>query len=199
MENLYLFLTMAAIGGIIGYSTNKVAVKMLFRPHRAINFGFFKIQGVLPKRQSDIAKSVSEMIETALLNEDDLFDKIFTESSRTYLKDTIAQAISKKIHRFIPSMFRTMLGGDIDHLVDNFIEQEGDALINTLINHIKEASKEEFRIADLIEERINALDLSEFESMVKTLTKRELRHIETIGLILGTLIGVTQYFITSFL
>ncbi|WP_343089435.1 DUF445 domain-containing protein, partial [Methanocalculus natronophilus] len=69
---------MTLIGGLIGYLTNKIAVKMLFRPYKPLNFGLFKIQGVLPKRQSDIAKSVGDTIETSLLNDDDLFNALFS-------------------------------------------------------------------------------------------------------------------------
>jgi len=40
-------LVMVLISGAIGWITNWVAIKMLFRPHKEINFGLFKIQGLM--------------------------------------------------------------------------------------------------------------------------------------------------------
>jgi len=45
------------IGFIIGYFTNYLAVKMLFRPRNKI----FGIQGVLPKRKEILAKKIGEV------------------------------------------------------------------------------------------------------------------------------------------
>jgi len=45
------------IGFIIGYSTNYLAIKMLFYPRKK----FLGVQGVLPKRKKELAKSISEV------------------------------------------------------------------------------------------------------------------------------------------
>jgi len=188
---------MTLIGGLIGYLTNKIAVKMLFRPYKPLNFGLFKIQGVLPKRQSDIAKSVGDTIETSLLNDDDLFNALFSLEARDALKKELGETLSKKIHRFIPSMFRNMFGGELTNMIDQFIEKEGDNFIDIMVKKIKESASGNVEISKVVESRINALDFSELETIVRDLTKRELRHIETIGLILGLIIGFIQFFIVS--
>ena len=41
-------LIMIFISATIGWITNWVAIKMLFRPHKEINFGLFKIQEFTP-------------------------------------------------------------------------------------------------------------------------------------------------------
>ena len=45
---------MVIISAAIGWITNWVAIKMLFRPHNEINLGLFKIQGLIPKRRAEI-------------------------------------------------------------------------------------------------------------------------------------------------
>ena len=40
------------VGGIIGYCTNYIAIKMMFRPHKAVYIGKFKLPftpGIIPK------------------------------------------------------------------------------------------------------------------------------------------------------
>lgn len=61
------------IGAIIGYCTNWVAVKMLFRPMEARYLGRFRIPftpGVIPKGKARLAEAVSAAINEQLLTED---------------------------------------------------------------------------------------------------------------------------------
>ena len=64
-----------AIGAVIGYCTNYVAVKMLFRPLNPIRIGKFTLPftpGVIPKRNKELAKVVGAAVEKSLLGKDDL-------------------------------------------------------------------------------------------------------------------------------
>ncbi len=196
MTELITLAVMVAIGGMIGYSTNKVAVKMLFRPHKPVKLGLFTLQGVLPKRKAALATSVGETIEHALLDSDDIYDALLSENTRAKFKTMLQETLAKKIKHFIPSLFRTMLGDDLDGMIQAFVDKEGDHVIDKIVEQIKEASKDELSIQAIVEEKILALDLDEFESMVKALVHRELKHIEWIGLILGAIIGVFQFLIT---
>ena len=61
------------IGAIIGYCTNWLAVKMLFRPMEAKYLGSFKIPftpGVIPKGKIRLAESVSKAINEQLLTKE---------------------------------------------------------------------------------------------------------------------------------
>lgn len=61
-----------AVGAVIGYLTNYIAIKMLFHPHKAIYIGKWRVPltpGLIPKEQDRIAKSIGEVISTDLLNE----------------------------------------------------------------------------------------------------------------------------------
>lgn len=69
--NTELFIKLLLIVGIgagIGWVTNYVAIKMLFRPYKEINLGLFKIQGLLPKRKHEIGESIAEVIQTELVS-----------------------------------------------------------------------------------------------------------------------------------
>lgn len=64
-----------AVGGVIGYLTNYIAIKMLFHPHKALYIGKWRLPltpGLIPKEQGNIAKSIGEVISKELLNEDTL-------------------------------------------------------------------------------------------------------------------------------
>ena len=55
------------IGAGIGWITNVVAIRMLFRPKEPIKVGGITLQGVLPKRQKELAKAIALAVEKELL------------------------------------------------------------------------------------------------------------------------------------
>ena len=65
-------LLVVAISGLIGYVTNVLAIKSLFRPIRPVKVGPFSIQGLIPKRRFDVAQSIGSMVASELLIQDDL-------------------------------------------------------------------------------------------------------------------------------
>ena len=63
------------IGGIIGLITNGLAIKMLFRPHKEIYIGKFRLPftpGLIPKEKNRIAAAIGKIIGNELLNSETL-------------------------------------------------------------------------------------------------------------------------------
>lgn len=193
------FFIMVLIGGLIGWITNKVAIKMLFRPVNPVKILFFTFQGVFPKRKDIMAISLADTIEKELLSKEVIFDKILNEENIEEIKKDILDTLLEKLVEKIPSMIRMFLGNDVDKMLKDFLDKEGDEIFNELIIKFKETGLENLNIREIVIERINALDFIEFEKIIFGLMSRELKHIEVIGLILGSLIGVIQYVITIFL
>ncbi|WP_054743124.1 DUF445 domain-containing protein [Cellulosilyticum ruminicola] len=84
------------LGGVIGYITNGIAIKMLFRPLRPV-YVFGKqlpfTPGIIPKEKIRIAKSVGKVISEELLNEEVL--------AKVLLKEEICKGIENKVDQFI--------------------------------------------------------------------------------------------------
>ena len=62
-------------GTVIGYFTNDIAIKMLFRPYKAIYIGKFRLPftpGLIPRNQKRLAKKVSDTIMGSLLTPEEL-------------------------------------------------------------------------------------------------------------------------------
>lgn len=193
------FLVMVLIGGLIGWITNKVAIKMLFRPVNPIKVLFFTFQGVFPKRKDIMAISLADTIEKELLSKEVILDKILNEESLTSIKKQITDALLEKLIDKIPSIVRMFLGSDVDRMIKEFFEKEGDSIFDDLIDTFKQKGLESLDIREIVVERINELDFIEFEKIIFGLMNKELKHIEIIGLILGSIIGAVQYGVTIFL
>ncbi|MEO0356010.1 MAG: DUF445 family protein, partial [Cyanobacteria bacterium P01_A01_bin.3] len=62
-------------GLVIGYFTNDIAIKMLFRPYRAYYLGKFQLPftpGLIPQNQSRLAQKISDAIMGSLLTPEEL-------------------------------------------------------------------------------------------------------------------------------
>ena len=64
-----------ALGGIIGYITNDIAIRMLFRPHKAkyimgVHVPF--TPGIIPKERGRIAEAIGGVISENLIKKEDL-------------------------------------------------------------------------------------------------------------------------------
>ncbi len=193
------FSLMVLIGGLIGWSTNKIAIKMLFRPINPIKILFFTFQGVFPKRKDIMAISLADTIEKELLSKEVILNKILNKDNMEEIKRNIMNTLLDKLTEKIPPMVKMFLGDNLDQMIKDFFEKEGDTLFDEVIDQFKETGLENLNIREIVIERINDLDFIEFEKIIFGLMNRELKHIEIIGLILGSLIGVVQYVITIFL
>jgi len=77
--NILAILLPPVLGGIIALSTNWIAIKMLFRPHKEVKlFGFALpfTPGVIPKERGRLAKKLGEAISSHLLTPDILASKL---------------------------------------------------------------------------------------------------------------------------
>lgn len=74
MEGLK-FLVAPLIGAIIGYCTNYIAVKMLFRPLKPVKIGKVTLPftpGIIPKRKPALAKAIANMVGKSLVGEEEI-------------------------------------------------------------------------------------------------------------------------------
>ena len=89
------------IGAVIGYVTNWIAVKMMFRPLKPVKIGKFKLPftpGIIPKNRERIAKSIAVAINDNLLTNSDLTDKLMSNDIQDSIREKVANfAMSDEI------------------------------------------------------------------------------------------------------
>ena len=195
-----LFL-IVGIGAMIGWITNYIAIKMLFRPYKEINFLFFKIQGLIPKRRSEIAVSIADTVQKELislkditnsLNADELEEKMGTVIDKI-LEDKLESEITKKFP-MLAMFISDEIINKIKSMIKTSILENKETIINMFTNYLEE--KVDFR--KIIVENVEAFSLEKLEEITYSLAKKELKHIEVIGAILGGIIGIFQFAISLF-
>lgn len=88
------------IGAVIGYCTNYIAVKMLFRPYRPIKV-FGKTlpftPGIIPKRQPDLARAVGKAVGDNLFGEVEIKGILQSDEVKNTIIGGITDSIEKAI------------------------------------------------------------------------------------------------------
>lgn len=193
-------LVFALIGALIGWITNLIAIKLLFRPFYPIRVPVlnFSIQGLIPKRRDEIASSIGNVIEQQLLSFDELVDKVMEDKNISQIKTTIKNKINEVIRDKLPSIIPSFLKNMIYSYIDDFIEKDGDAIINDLIRKSIDKASKDISISEIIEDKIKAFEIEKIEEIIISIAKTELKHIEILGGVLGFIIGVVQGILAVF-
>jgi uncharacterized membrane protein YheB (UPF0754 family) len=188
----YQLLALPVISAFIGYITNVVAIRLLFWPKKPINLGLFSLQGVLPKRQEQIASSIGQLVDQELLSIDELFDKINTPEIRETLTDKIGGILKERLSELLPRIVPDRIGKKIGEVLEKILRQEAANIIRQSMDAGSKYLNEEVNIQQMVEDKINAFDLDELEKMIRGVTSNELTFIEILGGVLGFIIGLLQ-------
>ncbi|HBQ85176.1 MAG TPA: DUF445 domain-containing protein [Syntrophomonas sp.] len=188
----YQLFTIPVISALIGYITNVVAIKMLFWPRKPINLLFFELQGLLPKRQADIAKSLGELVENQLLSVDDIFDRLNTPQVQDKLVNSVATLVRDKLDNMLPRIIPAKLLQLIGDSIEKVLRQEAASWIAQFMETERTYITREIEVKKIVEEKVNDFNLDEMEAMIKGVSSPELRFIEILGGILGFIIGLIQ-------
>ena len=177
------------VGALIGFATNWLAIKMLFHP-RQPRWG---IQGLLPRRQKDLAQKLGQVVATELIDIDSVLDHLDDVDLQQLIGQLIDHAIASKLDDLqkIPLIGKMitpeLLSGLRDSLVDEVIKHQ-----DTILSKIKEKVKAHIDIESIVREKVENFELDKLESVIVAVAKNEFRAIEWWGAILGGLIGVIQ-------
>ena len=201
MDRIAEFLLMVGVGALIGWFTNYLAIRLLFRPYNEINLVIFKLQGLIPKRRHEIAVNIAEVIETELISIREIGDKLDT-SSFEYddLDDFLDRLVKEKIKAELleknPFLKMFMNDGILNKMRDyikKLILDNKEELFQLLLKSIEKNVDLKGHIID----KMDNFSLREIEDIIIKISKKELKHIEILGGILGGIIAVFQYLIIT--
>ena len=188
------------IGAMIGWITNFIAVKMLFRPYKEINLIFFKIQGLLPKRKNEIGIGIAEVVNNELVSIKDIISKISPEDIEENIGVIVDKILESKLKEEIIKNFPMaafFLSDSMLEKIRNIIKQSILEHKEKMITVFAEYLESNVDIKSIIVDKVNAFSLEKVEEIITTLAKKELKHIEYIGAVLGGIIGLVQFAIVT--
>lgn len=184
----YNYIIAPLLGALIGYITNTLAIRMLFRPHEAkylfgIHIPF--TPGIIPKEKGRIAQSIGQVVSDNLMNSEVLGNYLLTEEMEQKLRAEITSLLEGKM-----GVLGAVAPFIISHLTDKTIKIYRQAVEDHLPGIL-----ETIDISRIVCDRINEMDVAETEKLIMSVMKKELKAIEWLGALLGLLMGAINIFI----
>lgn len=160
-SQLWLFFAPPVVGGIIGYFTNDIAIKMLFRPYRPIYISGRQLPftpGLIPRNQERLAKRISDTIMGSLLTPEELQNlaRRLLETERVQgailwlLKlalDQVKADNEQKTAKILANVLRDLLGESLPRILKIFSRRED--FLEAQINQIFDQVLLEFQLSEV--------------------------------------------------
>ncbi len=191
--DLWTWITIPAIGGVIGWSTNWLAVKMIFRPIKPRRFLGIRIQGLVGRRQHELAKAIGRVVGNHLVEHKDVVKSLNKLDFHGILGGVLDRGLGPKIQelRGLP-----LIGG---FLTEERVRDLRNSIVDGIMKH-KEAVLDEVErglaagldVPALVEKKVAGFAIEKLEALILEVASRELKAIEILGGVLGVLIGLTQ-------
>lgn len=128
------------VGGVIGYITNDLAIRMLFRPRKALYIGRFHVPftpGLIPSQQGRIAQSIGSVVSGQLLNEETLRQTLLSQGTLDTLRKkitTFLRVLSKDERTVYDCLRQPEIRGKVGISVDALQQKLTDALCAKIVD-----------------------------------------------------------------
>jgi len=181
------------ISGLIGWMINTILLRLLFEPFQPKKFIFFSFQGILPKKQQQLANQLANLVaEQFPLN--DIKGKILSPESVSAMLPAAETAIDdflrKKLVEKMPMLSMFITDRLINELKNIFID-EIKTLFPILINEYADKILNKHELKSTIQNYLNNLSAEQIEIYIKKNTLI-LKVLNWWGFIIGFLIGILQ-------
>lgn len=183
------------ISALIGWFTNFIAVKMLFHPREPVNLGLFKVHGIFPKRQQQIAENLGKIVATELLSTNELKERLVKPENINAIHNTISFKLYQYLTNNLPEKYPVValfISGKTKDKVLDEIMREIYNMTPGVIDDLMEKIEQSVDIEAMVSEKVGSFPASRLEGLLQKLLSKEFRFIEWIGAILGFLIGCCQ-------
>lgn len=185
------------VGGVIGYFTNDLAIKMLFRPYRPILIGGQPLPftpGLIPRNQERLAKRVADTIMSSLLTPEELQ----TLARRLLQTERVQGAIrwllqlsleqikldtEQKTAKILAGVLRDLLGQSIPRLIkalarrEDFLESQLNQIFDQVLLELQLSEEQAGKLADWLLEAVFPPDRLR-QTLIDFLTDRNIEIID---------------------
>ena len=196
-SHLWLYVSPPVLGGIIGYFTNDIAIKMLFRPYRAIYIAGRRVPftpGLIPRNQERLALNISKTIMGSLLTPQELQNLarrlLQTERVQAGILWLLQLAIeqiktdkNQKSAKIVAGILRDLLGESLPRLLkvlarrEDFLEAQINQIFDQILLEFQLSEEQATRLADWLLQVVLPPDVLR-QTIVDFLTDRTIQIID---------------------
>lgn len=188
------------LGGlIVGYLTNWLALKVIFEPKHPTKFMGLTLQGMFLKRQNEVSKVYSEIIEEKLVTSENILKTALYGSGSNQLLELIELHVNDAIDRYIAfaQPYITLgVGSDayyrVREMSSRHIFENSERYMPYAFDYIKKT----LNISGELSARMKKLSPEEFEGVLRPAYEADEWKLILTGSLLGMGAGFMQlYFV----
>jgi len=123
MKDILFWVLPPAIGALIGYVTNAVAIKMLFRPLGEIRFFGIRLPftpGILPRERHKLANSIGRMVEQELFTPAVLRERLAKPDVRVNVENVIGKYTDQMLEKPLSTWLEDTGDFPLSEIINDF-------------------------------------------------------------------------------
>ena len=187
------------LGGLmVGYLTNWIALTIIFEPKRPIKFLGMTFQGMFLKRQKEVSRVYSDIIEKKLLSAENITKAVYYGPGSENLLELIQLHVNDAIERYVSiaqPYFALSVGSEnyfkMKDLAVKRIFKDSEKYLSYLHKYANEA----LHVGDDLCEKMEGLTPEEFEGVLRPAYQQDEWKLIIVGALLGMGAGFMQLYL----
>lgn len=192
-------LVMPVFGGLTGWLTDWLALRMVFEPKQPTRYlGLFTWQGLFLKRRKEVAAEYGRLIAKELLTPANVINGILHGP----LSDRLAELVQKHVQKVVDAQsglakpFVVLAVGSRKYqemkrtIADRIVERMPETL-----KHVERYATDAMDIENTLSSKMQELTAEQFEGLLRPAFQQDEWILITVGAVLGFIVGELQVFI----
>lgn len=184
------------IGGvIIGWTTNWLALWMIFEPTEPKKFGPFRMHGLFLRRQPEVAEVYGEIIADDIVNLENIGNELLNgrraDRTRQMIEDAMRPAIDRSVGA-AKTAVRVVVGGDRYDAIREGLATEAVEYTMTPLADPEFNRRQSAKVRKLISERMRELPHPDFAELLRSGMREDEWLLLLHGAVLGFVGGIAH-------
>lgn len=190
---------MPIFGGLTGWFTDWLALKMIFHPKKPTRIlGLFTWQGMFLKRRKEVAKEYGALIAAEVVTPRNILEAILRGPLSNRLYSLIQEQVKAAIDEQTGTVGRLLLHATGSRQYELMKQVVADRVVETLpttLRHVEKYAGDAMDLHNTLVTKMQELTEEEFEALLRPAFQQDEWILIMVGAILGFLVGELQVLI----
>lgn len=182
-------------GVVVGYTTNWLALKMIFRPRLPRRFLFFTYQGLFLKRQDDVSREYARLMANRIIIPSKIIDTLVRGDRASRFIDIVHREVRKIVDEKAGMLKGVVLFAMGTSRYIEMKKRVTDKIVDLLPQHtgrVEDYWRDAMNLEQTIYGRLGSLPAPEFEAVLHTCFEQDEWMLIAVGAALGMVAGLLQ-------
>ena len=187
--------TLPIQGVVVGYVTNWLALKMIFRPQEEKQIGPFKYQGLFHRRQDSVSKEYAHLVATRILTPKKIMAEVLYGRAGEEVLNVIRRSVVigvESASNLAKPLISLAMGEERYESIKTYIVAKFTALAPNTAVELEEYLEKAMDLEDTMYTRMRKLTKQEFEIILRSAFQEDELLLILVGAFLGAVVGLLQ-------